>query len=149
MFRVESYKKGMMYSTGLNIIARGIGFVNTLIIAYYFGANASTDIYFMVLSVALIISSVINGNDYLILIPEAMKLRERESDMSSQKFLNFFLYAYACIGILLAILIIGSPLFFYSLFSKFDKNILIDNSKILYVGAVIFLFQFLNNFLGF
>jgi peptidoglycan biosynthesis protein MviN/MurJ (putative lipid II flippase) len=102
----------------------------------------------MVLSVALIISNIINGNDYLILIPEAMKLRERESNKSSQKFLNFFLYSYACIGILLAFLIIGSPVVFYSIFSKFERSILAENSKILYIGSAIIIFQLLNNFLN-
>jgi putative peptidoglycan lipid II flippase len=111
MLRSESYKKGLFLSTGFNIIARGVGFVNTLILAYYFGANASTDIYFLVLSVAMIITGIINGVDYYILIPEAMKLRERESEDSSRKFLNFFICLYACIGLLIASLVIVSPVF--------------------------------------
>lgn len=148
LLKTESYRKGVFYSTGLNIIARGIGFINTLIIAYYFGANASTDIYFLVLSVAMIITSIINGNDYLVLIPEAMKLRERESEKASQKFLNFFLYGYSLIGLLLVGLILVSPVFFYSIFSKFNVSVLLQNNKILYAGSIIILFQLLNNFLN-
>jgi putative peptidoglycan lipid II flippase len=148
MLRTESYKKGVIFSTGLNIVARGVGFINTLVLAYYFGANASTDIYFMVLSIVMIITGIINMIDFLILIPEAMKLREKESEEASRRFLNFFICLYACIGLLIALVVIASPVFFYSVFSKFDSLILHQNNKILYVGSTIILFQLLNNLLN-
>ncbi|MBK7882973.1 MAG: hypothetical protein IPJ81_03525 [Chitinophagaceae bacterium] len=47
LLKAESYKKGLILSTGLNILAKGIGFINTLIIVYFFGSNSTTDIYFL------------------------------------------------------------------------------------------------------
>ena len=148
MLKSESYKGGLYFSTVLNIIAKGIGFVNTLLVAFYFGSNTSTDIYFYILSVAILITSAINGIDYLVLIPEAMKLRENNSERRSQYFLNFFIWLYGFIGLLLTFAIIISPVFFFTLFSKFDVSHLQHNIGLLYIGSIIIVFQLLNNLLG-
>ncbi|MBK6634358.1 MAG: hypothetical protein IPG38_08605 [Chitinophagaceae bacterium] len=87
MLKTESYKKGVVVSTMLNILVKGIGFINTLIIAFYFGANAGTDIYFFVLSITVLVTTgMLNGIDSIILIPQAMKLREREGEEKSRNF---------------------------------------------------------------
>lgn len=148
MLKSESYKRGLYSSTVLNIIAKGIGFINTLLIAYYFGSNASTDIYFYVLSVATLITSTINGIDYLVLIPEAMQLRANKGEKISQHFLNFFIWLYGFIGLLLTAAIILSPILFFTLFSKFDAGPLQHNINVLYIGSVIIVFQLLNNLLS-
>ena len=80
MIKTESYKKGVVISTFLNVFTKGIGFLNTLIIAFYFGANTGTDIYFYILAVAGLITSTINGIDYLVLVPQSMKIREQKSE---------------------------------------------------------------------
>jgi len=148
LIKSESYKRGIVTSTILNIFAKGIGFLNTLIIAFYFGANTGTDIYFYILSVAVLITSTINGIDYLVLIPQAMKLREQKSEEDSQRFINFFIYSYLCIGFLLAIAGILMPVFFYTLFSKYDTVLLQNNHTLLYLGSLIILFQLINNLLS-
>ncbi len=148
MLKSESYKKGLVFSTGLNIIAKGIGFINSLVLVYYFGTSISTDIYFYVLAVALLITNTINGIDYLVLIPEAMRLREQEGEKNSQHFLNFFTWIYAAIGIIIAILILLAPILFYSFFSKFDASSLEHNKNMLYIGCILIIFQLLNNFLN-
>ncbi len=148
MIKSESYKKGVVVSTLLNVFAKGIGFLNTLIIAYYFGTNIQTDIYFFVFTVALLLTGIINGMDGLILVPEGMKLREQEGETASQEFYNFFVYLYAGIGLLLATVIFISPGFFYSLFSKFETQALEQNSNLLYIGIIIIVFQLLNSLLS-
>lgn len=148
MLKSESYKKGLYFSTGLNIVAKGIAFVNTLLVAFYFGSNTSTDIYFYVLSVATLITSTINGIDYLVLIPEAMQLRENNCEKKSQEFLNFFIWLYGFIGLLLSLAIVISPILFFTVFSKFDEAQLHHNSSILYIGSIIIVFQLLNNLIS-
>ncbi len=147
MIKSESYKRGVVTSTVLNVFAKGIGFFNTLIIAFYFGANAGTDIYFYILSVAILISGTINGIDYFVLVPESMKIREQKNDREAQIFFNFFIYAYAAIGLLLALAGTLAPTFFYTLFSKYDIHVLNSNLKLLYLGIVIIVFQLINNLL--
>ena len=109
MLKSESYKRGAVLSTVLNVVAKGIGFLNTLIIAFYFGANAGTDIYFYILAVALLITGTINSIDYFVLVPESMKIRERKGEQEAQKFLNFFIYSYILFGILLAVICFLNP----------------------------------------
>lgn len=148
MLKSESYRKGIIVSTLTNVLAKGIGFLNTLIIAFYFGANTGTDIYFYILSVATLITSTINGVDYLVLIPEAMKIRERKSEQASQTFINFFIYSYICIGLVLAIIGNLIPIVFYTAFSKYDVQLLKSNTELLYLGSFIIFFQLINNFLS-
>lgn len=147
MIRSESYKKGVFVSTFLNVFAKGVGFFNTLIIAYFFGANAGTDIYFYILSVAILISSTINGIDYFVLVPESMRIREHKGEQAAQRFLNFFIYTYGAIGLLLAATGLLAPTFFYTLFSKFDIQLLHSNTNLLYLGSLIIVLQLINNLL--
>lgn len=147
MIKSESYKKGVFVSTFLNVFAKGIGFLNTLIITFFFGANAGTDIYFYILSVAILISGTINGIDYFVLVPESMKIREEKSELEAQKFFNFFIYAYAGIGLLLALAGTLAPTFFYTLFSKYDTGLLNANLNLLYLGTFVIVFQLINNLL--
>lgn len=148
MIKSESYKRGIIVSTIMNVFAKGIGFLNTLIIAFYFGANTGTDIYFYILSVTALITSTINGIDYLVLIPQSMKIREQQSEQAAQTFINFFIYSYIIIGIVLAIAGAFAPVFFYTLFSKYDVNLLNSNNKLLYLGSLVILFQLINNLLS-
>lgn len=148
MIKSKSYKKSILTSTILNAFAKCIGFLNTLIIAYYFGTNIQTDIYFFILTVALLLTNIINGIDYLVLVPEGMKIREHEGEKSSQIFFTFFIYLYLFIGTILALLILISPSYFYSFFSKFNIQSLKDNSNLLNIGIIIIVFQLLNNLLS-
>ena len=149
MLKTESYTKGIIYSTGLNIIAKGLYFLNTLIIAFYFGAGAGTDIYFFVISIAILITSgMLNGIDAIILIPHAMKLRETEGETASRGFVNFFILLYLLIGVLISLIAVLSPVMFYNTFSKFTADILEQHKYILYAGGALIFFQLINNFLG-
>lgn len=123
-------------------------FLNTVVIAHYFGSNTSTDIYFGMLAVALIITTTINGIDFLILVPESIRLREQLSEIASQRFANFFLYLYATIGMVIVAVISIAPTFFYSIFTSFDRSSLNENSNVLYCSGFVILFQLVNNFLG-
>jgi putative peptidoglycan lipid II flippase len=46
IFYSESFKKGFARSSFLNFFSKVVGFFNTIVIAYFFGANTTTDIYF-------------------------------------------------------------------------------------------------------
>jgi putative peptidoglycan lipid II flippase len=149
MLKTESYSKAIIYSTSLNIMAKGLYFLNTLIIAFFFGTSVSTDIYFFVISMAILITTgMLNGIDGIILIPRAMQLREKEGDAASRFFLNFFLLLYFFIGVIIFLVAIASPVLFYSSFSKFGSLALQQNQNLLYAGAALIFFQLLNNFSG-
>ena len=148
MIKSASYKKGVVVSTLLNIFSKGIGFLNTLIIIFYFGVNAGTDIYFYILAVAALITGSINGIDYLVLVPESMKIRKQQSETAAQKFINFFIYSYIAIGLVLALLSTIAPVVFYTLFSSYDIHQLNSHVSLLYLGSLLIVFQLINNLLS-
>jgi putative peptidoglycan lipid II flippase len=149
MLKTESYTKGVIYSTSLNIIVKGLYFLNTLVIAYFFGTSISTDIYFFVISIAILITTgMLNSIDGILLIPHAMQLRETAGDAASRSFLNFFLQLYILIGIIISIAVLVSPVLFYNLFSKFKAEELLQHKYLLYAGAALIFFQLVNNFSG-
>ncbi|MBL7757322.1 MAG: hypothetical protein JNL59_08010, partial [Chitinophagaceae bacterium] len=53
LLKAESYKQGAIRSTLFNVAAKGLGFLNSLLIVYLFGTGAQTDIYFIIISSAL------------------------------------------------------------------------------------------------
>jgi peptidoglycan biosynthesis protein MviN/MurJ (putative lipid II flippase) len=148
IFKTESYKKGLIFSTSLNIVAKAIGFLNTLVITFFFGSNITTDIYFYILSVSLLITNTINNIDQSILIPQFMKLRQQKSEKAAQEFINFFIYAYLLMGAIMFLFALFAPVYFYTFFSKFNVNMLNSNKELLYMGSLIILFQLVNYLLS-
>jgi putative peptidoglycan lipid II flippase len=145
MFKTESYRKGIIYSVFFNFIARGIAFLNALVVAFYFGNNSTTDLYFYILSFVTIITSFINGMDTYVLIPESLRLRHQESDKSAMRFLNFFLYLYVLLGVIIALIIVANPVGFYDLISKFGDQQLNDNVSLLYLSILLIMLMLITN----
>jgi len=99
LIQSESYRKGTARSVLFNIISKGILFLLTIIIARFFGSNIKTDIYFFVFATMILFSGFINSIDMAVLIPESMRIREKESNDNAISFLNFFLLIYFLIGV--------------------------------------------------
>jgi len=147
IFRSESYKTGIVVSTILNILGKSVVFLNALLIAYLFGSNEITDIYFYVLSIINIICGYINGVDLLVIIPESMRLRARQGEAEEMRFLNFFIRLYFLLGLLIAVLIVLAPVFFYSRVSGFADDQLERNKDLLVISALIIPMQLTTNLL--
>ena len=93
LFKEYSYKKGAAISAGSTFIWKLLSFVNSILIAFYFGTQAKADIYFFIVTVGGLLAAFftsLNGN---VLIPQAMHLR-KENPKQAQNFLNFFLWFY-------------------------------------------------------
>ncbi|ANE50021.1 lipid II flippase MurJ [Flavisolibacter tropicus] len=120
----ESYKKGAITSIFFSGIAKGLAFFQSVVIAFYFGSNFHTDVYFFVYTTITLIASYIISLNYLVLIPEAMKISSEESEIASQRFLNFFLYIFIFLVSLLEICFYCDPIQFFETFSKLDSSIL-------------------------
>lgn len=129
----KSYKKGAMLSSSLSITAKGIAFIQQLCIAYYFGVNAGTDIYFYLINITFLMGGVIQVITSSILIPRSMELRNNYSNDKEMKYLNSFL-----------ILIIGSGSILVILLLPFGKSIMEIitrfNSKEIEMNLLTFLF---------
>lgn len=148
LIRSESYRRGTVLSVFFNILSKGILFLLTIIIARYFGSNIKTDIYFFVFGTMLLFSGFINNIDAAVLIPESMRLREREGNAAAAAFLNFFLCIYVVIGILFTVgmYFFGTKIF--GIISKFSEADIITYRNYFWTGSLFFIFHLLTNYIN-
>ena len=145
MLKVESYRRGIVLSTGFNILNKGLVFCNSLIIAYFFGAQLKMDIYFYAYNTIVILAAFITSLNSTVLIPESMRLAAQESERRAMFFLNFFLYVYAAITILACLLFFINPVSIFHFVSDFPKDSLQQEARILYLSIpLIFLIPVTN-----
>lgn len=76
-----------------------------LLIAYYFGANTGTDLYFYLFNLVIMIGGMIQTITTSILIPQSMLLRHSISTKAEMKYLNAFMYSFIFIIFLLIFLV--------------------------------------------
>jgi len=145
LLKVESYRKGIVLSTGFNILNKGLVFCNSLIIAYFFGAQLKMDIYFYAYNTIVILAAFITSLNSSVLIPESMRIRVQEGGRQAMNFLNFFLYIYAVIAILLCLLFFLNPVSAFHSVSDFPRDALQQQARILYLSVpLIFLMPVTN-----
>ena len=148
LIKSESYKRGTVLSVLFNIISKGILFLLTILIARYFGSNIKTDIYFFVFTTMILFSGFINNIDTAVLIPESMRLRQKEGDEQATGFLNFFLLLYFIIGVLFTIVMFFFGTTVFGLISKFSEADITTYRNYFWIGSLFFVFHVLTNYLN-
>ena len=145
ILKIESYKKGIIVSSVFNVINKGFVFLNTLVIAYYFGAQLKMDIFFYVYNTILIVAVFIANLNATVLIPESMRIRTQDGERHAMLFLNFFFYTYGLFTLLLCCLLLINPVHAFTAFSNFNASSLEENSNILlYAAPLIVLIPMVN-----
>jgi len=135
--RIESYKKGIFFSSAFHIVARLFTFLSSLLIAYYFGTQSKTDVYFYSYATILLIAGLMTSIDSSVLIPESMRIREQVGIEDSRKFLNLFLYFYVFIGALITLLFFINPISTFILISNFKSAVLFENKDLLNLAILL------------
>jgi putative peptidoglycan lipid II flippase len=146
LIKAESYTRGMALSVLFNIISKGVLFLLTIIIARYFGSDIKTDIYFFVFASMVLFSGFINNLDTAVLIPESMRLREKEGDEKANNFLNYFLHIYFLIGILFTVAMYFFGTTVFRLISKFSEADIFTYRNYFWLGSFFFIFNVLTNY---
>ena len=100
----ETYKKGAIHSSFFSVLAKGVAFVQHLLIAYFFGANTGTDLYFYLFNLVLLIGGMVQTIATSILIPQSMLLRLSTSAKAEMRYLNSFLYSFVALILLFVFL---------------------------------------------
>lgn len=148
LLKTESFRKGIIFSSFFNFISKGLAFFQGLVIAYYFGAQGETDIYFYCFSAITLVALFVNTLDSSVLIPEAMRLKEVEGEQQSMRFLNFFIYIYLSIGVLATIALSISPVGSVSVLSKFNVGELEEAKTIILLSIPLFALTIITNLLA-
>lgn len=138
MLKTESYKKGLVFSIVFNAAAKALSFFTIIIIAFYFGSDSLTDVYFFTYNIILFIATFITQLNGAVIIPESMRMRLQEGETGAMHFINFFMVCIFSLGAMVSILIIIDPVYFFSLVSHFDQKVL-DSSKTLLLGISVLL----------
>ena len=131
-----------------NIISKGILFLLTIIIARYFGSNIKTDIYFFVFATMILFSGFVNAIDTSVLIPESMRLREKQGEAFATAFLNYFLLIYTLIGLLFTVAMYFFGTRVFGLISKFPEADIVTYRNYFWIGSMFFIFHVLTNYLN-
>ncbi|SFV27389.1 lipid II flippase MurJ [Thermoflavifilum thermophilum] len=147
-FKAEGYKKGVAYSILFSSIAKIIAFLNIALIAYYFGTNGDSDVYYFVLTTIQLISYLISVMESTVIVPELIRLREQEGHFQSMRFVNHFIKIYLIIGSILTIIMLFNPVFVFSHFSGFKSELLLANKYLLYGSPILLLLIILSNLLS-
>ncbi len=146
MLKPESYKKGIVLSTSLNIFVKGILFFNTIVIAWYFGTSIDTDLYFYIFSTITLISALVNGMDLAVFLPEGMHLQEEKGKQEAMGFYNFFGFCYLLIGIIIFLILFFFSVPIYGKISSFKPIVLSAHSSLLLVSSALPLLVILTNY---
>ena len=61
IFKEYSYKQGAALSVGATLIWKLLSFVNSILIAFYFGTQVKADIYFYIITVSGLVMTFFNS----------------------------------------------------------------------------------------
>jgi putative peptidoglycan lipid II flippase len=139
LLRIESYRKGIILSTIFNVFNKGLVFVNSLLIAFYFGTHVKMDIYFYAYNTIVIIATFISSANSAVIIPESMRIRIQEGEQEAIRFLNLFIYGYIGLTVLCCLLFVVDPIKIFTTFSKYDADLLQPQITILYMSIPLLL----------
>lgn len=142
----ESFKKGIISSTFFSFLAKLLVFCNSLVIAFYFGANIRVDFYFYIISFIGILVGFFSSLNQAVIIPHAMHIRENIDHSSSVKFLNFFIVFYLTLGTIISILIACFPVYFFRFISSYNVNQIKENIQLIYLLTPLSLLMLLVNY---
>ena len=93
-------------SSGLSIITKGVAFVMQILIAYYFGANIDTDIYFYLFNLVILLGNIVQAITVSVLIPRYTYLSNNVSAKEGIRYINAFIYT--IIGILGCVMLVAA-----------------------------------------
>jgi putative peptidoglycan lipid II flippase len=147
LLKVESYRKGIVLSTGFNILNKGLVFCNSLIVAFYFGTQLKTDVYFFVYGIVVLFNGFAAGLNSTVLVPESMRIRHQKSEQEGMRFLNFFILLYFSLALLVVLIFLVNPVLVFSRISHFTTDSLRDNAATLYLALPLFVLMTLSTLL--
>ena len=148
LLKTESYRSGIALSVGFSLLAKLIALASSLVLAALFGTSAEMDVYLYVFFAAALVTTFISALNSSVIIPEAMRLAGQESEGASRSFLNFFLYAYAALGLGISAVFLAGPEAAFGAVSRFAPALLAANSGLLYAALPLFPLMLVSGYLA-
>ena len=147
LFKPTSYSFGAALAVGATLAWKLVSFANALLIALYFGAGRSTDVYFYLIMFMGFGVTFLQRMNAAVLIPEAMA-QDAQTPNGGRPLLNGFLYFYVGLVVLLGAAGWLCPVWLTSFFSRFDVAQLEADKAMLAGAFVLFGLQALTAYLN-
>lgn len=146
LFKPTSYRAGAAWAVSSTLVWKIVSFANALLIAAYFGAGNTTDVYFYLIMVMGFAVTFLQRMNTLALIPEAQTREEKQAG-SGKKLLNSFLYLYGGLFLLLSAVGLFYPVSTGEVFSRFPTERLLAEKTLLRAGFILCGLQLITNYL--
>lgn len=130
--RMESFKRGAALSSGLNFLGQGLGFVTSIVFAYYFGTGEDVDVYYYCLASIMLVAGSLNALNSAAIIPEALRLREQENLDTCMALLNWFLLAFTSLTLALTVAMSWDPVRALTAVTRFEPAALDRHRALVY-----------------
>lgn len=136
--KIESYKKGIVFSSILNLLSKILLFVQNMVMAYYFGTQAKVDIFFYAFTTLTLVSTFIALLNGYVLLPESMRINKEKGQAEAIRFLNVFIYLYIAFGVIVTIPMLLAPVDTFLLITNFDAALLEQYRPVLLLSIPLF-----------
>lgn len=146
LFKPTSYTLGAAMAVGATLAWKLVSFANALLIALYFGAGSTTDVYFYVMMVMGFGVTFLQRMNAAVVIPEAMA-REAQTPGTERGLLNGFLYFYLALTVCLAAAGALAPVMLAGWFSRFETAQLMTDKTLIALSFLLFGLQLLTAYL--
>ena len=146
LFKPTSYRSGAALAVGATAVWKVISFVNSLLIAAYFGAGSATDLYFYILIALGLGAYFLQRLNAAVVIPEAMTLEEHTPGRG-RALLNGFLYFYVLLLGISVLAALTCPVTVARGLSLFKTAELTAQRTLIVLGIVLFGLQVLASYL--
>jgi putative peptidoglycan lipid II flippase len=138
--RFDSLARGIVFSTAFSAIAAAFGFLASVGIAFFFGSQEGTDVYFFVISsISAVLSLLVLGPNSAIVIPHSMLLQEKYGHEESMHFLNMFMALYILVGMLVGCVFLVAPIAIVSFVSGLSVGVVKSQRLLLILSPVLLL----------
>lgn len=131
-FRIESYRRGLAYSSALSVVDNVLAFVPSMLIAAFFGTSSITDVYYYATGVLAILVSFFSNFSPAVIIPEYMRLRIQKQPRDAFRFMNMILLLNGALTLALVGWAARHPVKAFLTLSRFNAATLEEHRAILY-----------------
>ena len=142
LFKPTSYSFGAALAVGATLAWKLVSFANALLIALYFGAGKTTDVYFYLIMIMGFGLTFLQRMNAAVIIPEAMA-QDAKTPHGGRALLNRFLYFYILLAVLLTAAGFFCPVALGKLLSRFDLAQLTAERGLISLGFLLFGLQLL------
>lgn len=142
LFKPTSYSFGAALAVGATLAWKLVSFANALLIALYFGAGKTTDVYFYLIMIMGFGLTFLQRMNAAVIIPEAMA-QDAKTPNGGRALLNRFLYFYILLAVLLAVAGFFCPVALGKVLSRFDLAQLTAERGLISLGFLLFGLQLL------